>query len=198
MAFGNATKGYVKAHAGGGGGGGTSDYEELLHKPSINGVELLGNKSIGALSGNIRVKLSDIANTNLSNVQNAQTLLYNALSQKWENGTPESGGITITQATVTEVSTNRYNVDVEGAKALLFVGKTANAGLNYYASEIYPMAVINAMAVSYDEIVISGNAGITNTAVSNVCFTFRGISNNVLDIAKYGGNMDLVGIYKIS
>ena len=85
MAFGNATKGYVKAHAGGGGGG-TADYEALLNKPCINGVELLGDKLVGSLSGNIQVKLSDIANTNLSNVQNAQTVLYNALSQKWENG----------------------------------------------------------------------------------------------------------------
>lgn len=197
MAFGNATKGYVKAHAGGGGGGGTSNYEQLLNKPSINGVELLGDKSIGSLSNNIQVKLSDIANTNLHNVQNAQTLLYNALSRKWENGSPAEG-LTITPATVTEVSTNRFNVDTEGATALIFVGKTTSGGLNYYATEIYPMAAINAMTTSYDEIVISGNVGINSPTVSNVCFTFRGHSNNILDIAKYGGSMELVAIYKIS
>lgn len=196
MAFGNATKGYVKAHAGGGGGGGTSNYEQLINKPSINGVELLGDKSIGSLSGNIQVKLSDIADTNLSNVQNAQTLLYNASSQKWENGSA-AGGLTITQATVTEVSTNRFNVDTEGATALLFVGKTVSGGLNYYATEIYPITAINAMT-NVDEIVISGTVGISNTAVSNVCFSFKGHSNNILDIAKYGGNMELLAIYKIS
>lgn len=45
MAFGNATKGYVKSHGGGGGGGGTSNYNDLSNKPSINGVELKGNKT---------------------------------------------------------------------------------------------------------------------------------------------------------
>lgn len=81
MAFGNATKGYVKKR----GGGGTADYEKLLNKPSINGVELLGDKKIGTLSGDIKMKLSDVSNMNLSNVANAQTLIFNALNQKWEN-----------------------------------------------------------------------------------------------------------------
>lgn len=45
MAFGNATKGYVRAHSSGGGGGGTSDYSQLSNKPSINGVTLNGNKT---------------------------------------------------------------------------------------------------------------------------------------------------------
>ena len=45
MAFGNATKGYVRAHSSGGGGGGTSDYSQLSNKPSINGVTLSGNKT---------------------------------------------------------------------------------------------------------------------------------------------------------
>lgn len=43
MAFGNATKGYVKSHSGG--GGGTSNYNDLSNKPKINGVELTGNKT---------------------------------------------------------------------------------------------------------------------------------------------------------
>jgi hypothetical protein len=45
MAFGSATKGYVRAHSSGGGGGGTSDYTKLTNKPSINGVVLTGNKT---------------------------------------------------------------------------------------------------------------------------------------------------------
>ena len=45
MAFGNATKGYVKSHSGGGGSGGTSNYNDLSNKPKINGVELTGNKT---------------------------------------------------------------------------------------------------------------------------------------------------------
>ena len=34
---------YVKAH--GGGGGGSSDYDDLINKPQINGHELTGNKT---------------------------------------------------------------------------------------------------------------------------------------------------------
>lgn len=45
MAFGNATKGYVKSHSGSGGGGGATTYSELPDKPQINGVTLTGNKS---------------------------------------------------------------------------------------------------------------------------------------------------------
>ena len=45
MAFGNATKGYVKKYSGGGGGGGTTNYNELSNLPSINGVTLTGNKT---------------------------------------------------------------------------------------------------------------------------------------------------------
>lgn len=85
MAFGNATKGYCKKHGGSGGGGGTTDYEALLNKPSINGVELLGDKKIGTLSGDIKMTLSDVSNMNLSNVADAQTLIFNALNKKWEN-----------------------------------------------------------------------------------------------------------------
>lgn len=44
MAFGNATKGYVKAHSGGGGSG-TDNYNNLSNKPKINGVALTGNKT---------------------------------------------------------------------------------------------------------------------------------------------------------
>ena len=50
MAFGNATKGYVRAHSSGGGGGGTSDYSQLTNKPSINGVTLTGNKTSADLN----------------------------------------------------------------------------------------------------------------------------------------------------
>lgn len=50
MAFGNATKGYVKTHSGGGGSGGTKDYEALSNKPSINGVTLSGNKTSSDLN----------------------------------------------------------------------------------------------------------------------------------------------------
>ena len=34
---------------GGGGGGGTSDYNDLLNKPQINGVTLVGNKTLAQI-----------------------------------------------------------------------------------------------------------------------------------------------------
>lgn len=36
---------WIEVTAGGGGGGGTTDYNSLTNKPSINGVELEGNKT---------------------------------------------------------------------------------------------------------------------------------------------------------
>lgn len=46
------------------GSGGSSDYPDLTHKPSINGVELLGNKTIGLLSTNIQVDSDKIGYNN--------------------------------------------------------------------------------------------------------------------------------------
>lgn len=43
-------KRYTDTH--GGGSGGTSDYSQLSHKPSINGVTLEGNKSSSDLGIN--------------------------------------------------------------------------------------------------------------------------------------------------
>ena len=59
MAFGNATKGYVKKHSGGGGGGGTSNYNDLSNKPSINGVTLSGNKTSGDLNITASISLTE-------------------------------------------------------------------------------------------------------------------------------------------
>ena len=46
------------------GSGGSNDYPDLTHKPSINGVELLGNKVIGLLSTNIQVDSDKIGYDN--------------------------------------------------------------------------------------------------------------------------------------
>lgn len=68
MAFGNATKGYVKSHSGGGGGSGTTNYSELTNKPQINGVTLDGNKTSEELNiGGGGLTLTDITNDITSN-----------------------------------------------------------------------------------------------------------------------------------
>ena len=45
-----------------GGSSGTTDYEMLENKPQINGVELLGNKSLTDLGIDIPTKTSDLEN----------------------------------------------------------------------------------------------------------------------------------------
>jgi hypothetical protein len=60
------------------GSGGTGDYPDLTNKPSINGVQLLGNKVIGLLSGNIQVGADKIGFNNTSSglsSTNVQTAL---------------------------------------------------------------------------------------------------------------------------
>lgn len=52
----------VISATGGGGSGGTTDYELLENKPQINGVELVGNKSLSELGIEIPTKTSDLEN----------------------------------------------------------------------------------------------------------------------------------------
>lgn len=69
MAFGNATKGFVRAHSGGGGGGGTSNYNDLSNKPKINGVELTGNKTsddLGISGGGVTWNSALITNNKIT------------------------------------------------------------------------------------------------------------------------------------
>lgn len=79
MAFGNATKGYVKKHSGG--GGGTSNYNDLSNKPSINGVTLTGNKTsedlnIGGGGGFSFTEVTKVSNDFTINDVNNITGIY--------------------------------------------------------------------------------------------------------------------------
>lgn len=47
--------------SGGGGGGGTSDYNDLINKPSINGVPLIGNKSLQDLGAATASDIPDVS-----------------------------------------------------------------------------------------------------------------------------------------
>lgn len=188
MAFGNATKGYVRSHA----GGGTTDYEALLNKPSINGVELLGDKLVGSLSGNIQVKLSDIANTNLSNVQNAQTLLYNALSQKWENGA--AGGITRTQLNQTPITTTgSTGINIGDYKYIEVVSGVYAGGVYQVFSNIVS---VDALTSNFEMIC----GGVHPTDPSYGINLLLSATNNVLNVVtlvskKWG---ETATIYKIA
>ena len=54
--------GDIEISSGGGGTGGTTDYDELVNHPKINGVELVGDKSTSELGIDIPTKISDLEN----------------------------------------------------------------------------------------------------------------------------------------
>lgn len=54
--------GNIDISSGGGGTGGTTDYDELVNHPKINGVELVGDKSTDELGIDIPTKISDLEN----------------------------------------------------------------------------------------------------------------------------------------
>ena len=54
--------GDIEISSGGGGTGGTTDYDELVNHPKINGVELVGDKSTDELGIDIPTKISDLEN----------------------------------------------------------------------------------------------------------------------------------------
>lgn len=112
------------------GSGGTSDYPDLTNKPSINGVQLLGNKVIGLLSGNIQVGADKIGFNNTSsglssaNVQTALVELatdvsniptsYDADDISYDN---TSSGMVATnvQTAINEVVSNVYTkAEIDG------------------------------------------------------------------------------------
>lgn len=75
MAFGNATKGYVKSHGGGGGGGGTRDYNNLSNKPQVNGRVLEGNVSIPTITELLEQPITATGSTGID-VSNYQYLQF--------------------------------------------------------------------------------------------------------------------------
>lgn len=76
MAFGNATKGYVKAHSGGGGSSGTTNYNDLTNLPSINGVTLSGNKT----SADLNIVADGVKHTSYVGTSTSTTTDINTVS----------------------------------------------------------------------------------------------------------------------
>lgn len=65
----------IEQGGGGGGGSGTYDYDDLMNKPTINSVQLAGNKT----TADLHISYNDLENTpNLANV--AETGDYNDLT----------------------------------------------------------------------------------------------------------------------
>jgi hypothetical protein len=79
------TTSYLLGKKAGGGSGGTSNYNELTNKPSINGVELAGNKS----TSNLGI-LEVITSQEINNLFNPVVDLYYDLTDgNWSGTYPE-------------------------------------------------------------------------------------------------------------
>ena len=64
------------------GGGGTDDYEDLENKPSINGVELSGDKSTGDLG----IEFNDLDDVDMTGVTDGQVPTWDATAGKYKPG----------------------------------------------------------------------------------------------------------------
>ena len=86
----------VLSSIGGSGGSGTNNYEDLINKPKINGVELTGDLSSESLGlsgdGSTTSALSDLTDVELTSLTNGQGLFYDGVLQKWVNGDISNGG----------------------------------------------------------------------------------------------------------
>ena len=176
MAFGNATIGDLKKIAGGGGGGGgTKDYPQLNNKPSINGVELLGDLTIGKLSGNIKVTLSALDNVSLTSPTNAQTLLFDSLTKTWKNATPTTGISFVDK--ISDIGTGIPLADINAGLLLVATDSSARR-----ISGIFTKADI----LDNAEYVFGYSNEYSNNKFN--------VSDNVLTITKVGGR-DLIHVY---
>ena len=119
---------------GGSGGSGTTNYNALLNKPSINGVELNGNKTLADLGIEI-TKTIDSASTD-SQVPSAKSV-YNELDKKIDK----------TSIVTTTINGNSTDAQVPSAKSIYYnciegieLDQTA---IDTYGTEIlkYPLGI---------------------------------------------------------
>lgn len=147
------------------GSGGTGDYPDLTNKPSINGVQLLGNKVIGLLSGNIQVGADKIGFNNTSsglsstNVQTALVELatdisniptsYDADDISYDN---TSSGMVATdvQTAINELKTDIGNIPSPTATNTSYsnstsglVATTVQGAIDEVVSNVYTKAQID-------------------------------------------------------
>lgn len=169
MAFGNATIGDLKKYASGGGGGGTSDYSQLTNKPSINGIELLAGTNIGKLSSDIKVGLSALDNVNITNAVNGQTLLLDALSGVWKNGTVGSVTYTTlyTASDQTQVSTIELSESYANFDLIILQGYYKDSSYRYAQSAIFAKTALDDILNNGGYFGIANNVGYLGYTLSD-------------------------------
>lgn len=112
------------SYSGSGGGGGSTetDYRNLTNKPSINGVELTGDKSLSALGIASATALADVKNTADSAVQDVTV-----------NGTSVKDGTTAKVTVPTknsELTNDSHYITAAGAPVQSVNGKTGSVTLD--------------------------------------------------------------------
>jgi len=132
-----------------GGGSGTSDYSDLTNKPSINGVELLGNKTVGLLSTNIQINADKIgysgtvsgANTAKAAIESLKSSIDNisvdADDVSYDNTTSGMSATNVQDA-IDEVVDDMSHIDVNVCDLSKFTGKKlmiAHRGASYECPE---------------------------------------------------------------
>lgn len=142
MAFGNATKGYMRQHSGGGGGG-SSNYNDLSNKPSINGFMLEGNKTSADLniSNNVSVihYVGDDTRSRVHEVGEYKALkVFGILDTGYTESSWADGEHTYYWA---DCNTSKNGNIIYGDGTIAF--NSQNAGLEFNASNVdYYMIVI--------------------------------------------------------
>lgn len=90
-------------------------------------------------AASINVSIAGASDTSLSNLQNGQILVYNNVTEKWENQTPQLG-LTSTTVTLTAAdwSTNTQTVSVTGmtASKIVWVSPDASSASDYASADI--------------------------------------------------------------
>lgn len=112
---------------------GTTNYNNLINKPQINGVDLIGNKTGAQLGLASQSDLEDYA-TNASVVAGLATK-QDALSSS-QLSAVNSG---ITSALVTQIGTNENNISTANAEIVKLVDSGAKNVLEMYSYEVGSM-----------------------------------------------------------
>ena len=89
-----------------GGGSGTSDYPDLTNKPSINGVELLGNKLVGLLSTDIQINAEKIGYSGTVSGANTAKAAIESLKSSIDNISVDADDVAYDNTTSGLTATN--------------------------------------------------------------------------------------------
>lgn len=152
--------------SGSGGGSGTNDYPDLTNKPSINGVELLGNKLVGLLSTDIQINAEKIGYSGTVSGANTAKAAIEALKSSIDNLSVDADDVsydnttsglsaTNVQGAIDEVNSEKGNASVSivpNTYTELYRLTNGSTGSNYdvYSSHYIRQMLDNSLRTSID------------------------------------------------